>query len=63
MEKIKSPAYSTDYVQNICNEMAQKQGGTVSCAVWKNNWLHPDTDLFSKHHVKDAGFGFLLAIK
>ncbi len=58
MEKVKSPASSTDYVQNILNKTTAKQEGTASCTVQKNNWLHPDTDLFSKHHVNEASFGF-----
>ncbi len=36
-KKVESPAYSTNYVQSICNETTQTQGGTASCRVQKNN--------------------------
>ncbi len=62
MEKIKSPAYSTIYVQNICDETTSKQEGTASFTVNKNNWLHLGTKFFI-HLVKNTGFGFLLVIK
>ncbi len=39
-KNIKPSAYSTDYVQKICDKMFSKQEDTASCTVQKNNWLH-----------------------
>ncbi len=62
-KNIKPSAYSTDYVQNICDKTNSIQERTASCTVQKNNWLLPDFNLFSKHHDKNIGFVFLLVIK
>ncbi len=59
--KINPPASSFDYVQDICDN--DSLSADASQPVQKNNWLHLDTDLFSKHYDKFIGFGFLLAIK
>ncbi len=55
-KKLKPPAYSIDYVQDIHNKTTSKTKADASCTAQKNNWLHPGTDLFSKHHDKSIGF-------
>ncbi len=59
-KKIKTPMYQPDYINQIRNNINSKPKASASWPVHKNNWLHPDTQLFSKHH---NGFGFLLVIK
>ncbi len=62
-KKIKPPAYGTDCGNNIHNKTNSKSSATAAQTVQKNNWLHPDTHLFSNYHDKQIGFGFLLFIK
>ncbi len=59
-KNLKPTQSPVDYVKDIQdNIMANlKKFDTVQ----KKNWLHPDTDLFSKDHDKNIDFGFLLAI-
>ncbi len=61
-KKLKLSAYSIDYVQNIWDDNNKTQDGYAPLAVQKNNWLHPNTGLFSKYLGKHPDFGFLLAL-
>ncbi len=48
--------YSIDYVQNIFDNINNKQDGNAPLAVQKNNWLHPNMDHFSKHLCRNLDF-------
>ncbi len=57
LKKVKPSAYSSDYAKGICGKNLKVQA-VSSCTVQKNNWLHPDANLFSKYHDKHIGFNF-----
>ncbi len=61
-QNIKPPGCSTDYVQDICNNNWNSKA-SASWPLQKNNWLHLDPNLFSKHHDKRIGFGFFTGNK
>ncbi len=59
---LKLPAYSIDYISNICDKLKwTTQDDNAPLDVHKNNWLHLDKDLFSRNDEKLMSFVFLQA--
>ncbi len=61
--KIETPSLQHWLVTNIHNKLKNNsQDDNAPLDIHKNNWLHPDKDLFPNHSDKIISFGFLLAL-